>query len=361
MINALLRPSSLALAFCVALFAGCSETTSESASEITSDVRASASTDEVVLYSSVDDYVLRELIAAFEEETGVKVRVVGDTEATKTTGLVERLLTERESPTAHVWWSSEAFGTIKLARAGALAPFEPANAELFEDGWPEGLVGEDRLWHGFGQRARAIAFHSDVLDETSIPATHEALTEEVWRGRVGIAKPQFGTTRGHMGALLDIWGAERFEAWLIAMKANGARVYDGNATVVRAIRNGEIDVGLTDTDDVYHAQRNGWPIGMAIPAHDGADEPGALLMPNTAALVANPDTPDAARTLLDWILSPRCEAILAASDSRNFPIFPSVQAEHPELRVGAPWRPDLGVVADAVPEAIEICGRVFGL
>ena len=313
----------------------------------------------VVLYSSVDSYVLRELVAAFEAETGAEVRVVGDTEATKTTGLVERLLTERDQPAAHVWWSSEPIGTIKLARSGVLAPFEPASAPAFEDGWPAGLVGENRLWHGFGQRARVIAFNTDVLDDASAPKTLEALTQPAWRGRVGFAKPQFGTTRGHMGALLDRWGEARFEAWLTTLRENGARIYDGNATVIRAIRNGEIDIGLTDTDDVWHAHRNGWPIGMTI-SPNSADAPGSMLMPNTAALIARPDTPDAARELLDWILSPRCEALLAESDSRNIPIFASVAAEHPDLAIESPWRPDFAAVADATPEAMRIVDRVFG-
>ena len=45
----------------------------------------------VVLYTSCDDYLLREMIAAFEKETGIDVLEVGDTEATKTVGLYTRL------------------------------------------------------------------------------------------------------------------------------------------------------------------------------------------------------------------------------------------------------------------------------
>ena len=60
-------------------------------------------------------------------------------------------------------------------------------------------------------------------------------------------------------------GAEGFRSWAQGLKANGLRLYDGNSSVVRAAANGEIDVGLTDTDDVYSGQKQGWPLAMVQP------------------------------------------------------------------------------------------------
>ncbi len=45
----------------------------------------------VVLYASVDEHLARQVIASFEESTGIDVVLLGDTEAKKTTGLVRRL------------------------------------------------------------------------------------------------------------------------------------------------------------------------------------------------------------------------------------------------------------------------------
>ena len=47
---------------------------------------------EVVIYSSIDEPYLRPLVQRFEKETSIKVRVVTDTEATKSAALVQRLL-----------------------------------------------------------------------------------------------------------------------------------------------------------------------------------------------------------------------------------------------------------------------------
>lgn len=312
--------------------------------------------DEVVLYSSVDDYVLDEVIAAFENETGLRVVLLGDTEATKTTGLVERLLAERDRPRADVWWSSEPLGTIRLAEFGALAPTTTVHEIDFENGWPAAMRGE--TWYGFAMRSRVIAYASDRVDADETPRTLEELTGARWSGRVGMARPQFGTTRGHMAALVKSWGADRFEDWLGQLEANGLRLYDGNASVVRAIAHGEIDVGLTDTDDVYAAQRNGWDVAIAPLDSDPLGDVWAgvpFWIPNTIGLVVGGPNPDHAQTLLDFILSAEVEELIAETDSQNTPIR-SVDGRA-ALELG---RSDYDDIAVRIQETMAICERVLG-
>ncbi len=316
----------------------------------------------VVLYSSVDGYLLREIVAKINERTGLRVEVVGDTELTKTTGLVERVLSERGRPRADVWWSSEAFGTIRLAREGVLTPIgvEPDAGAI----WPAQLRGQDDLWIGFAQRARVIAYASDRVDASDAPTSLAELTGERWRGRVGIARPQFGTTRGHMAALVELWGEDVFEDWLAAMKANGVRVLDGNATVVREIARGTIDVGLTDTDDVFAAQREGLHVGLVYerldePRDGEAWSPGAMVMPNTVALVANGPNPHNAAKLIEAILSEQTERAMMESDSRNFPVRETLLQGSAVPTPEGVMEIQLEQVADRVARAIEICERVL--
>ena len=195
----------------------------------------------VVLYSSVDGWLLGELVEACRADTGLDVVAVGDTEATKTTGLVTRLMAEKGSPKADVWWSSEPFGTVRLAREGVLAPL-PAGPSVVPAGWPEDLVDPEGRWVGMALRSRVIAYSTRRVGERRAPTTLRELIEPEWDGRVGMARPQFGTTRGHLGALYALWGAEGLGTWIDGARANGLRVYDGNATVVRKIAEGEIDV-----------------------------------------------------------------------------------------------------------------------
>jgi iron(III) transport system substrate-binding protein len=316
---------------------------------------------EVVLYSSVDDILLRQIVDAFVDETGIEVRLVGDNEAVKTTGLVQRLVAERDRPGADVWWSSEPFGTIRLAEEGLLEPYESASAEAsIEGGWPEEYRGD--AWYGFALRSRVIAYAKGRVDAP--PTSILEFVDPAWKGRVGMARPGFGTTRGHMGVLVTRWGEDGLAAWLEAMKANGLRLYDGNASVVRAIRLGEIDAGLADSDDVWAAQRNGWDVGMALEASGvGGGQlrsTGPILLPNTVALVRGGPNPDNARRLMDFILSERVEAMMARSDSRNIPVHPDLRAQFPDLLVAGAASIDFEAVADQVDEAMIICDEVLG-
>ncbi|MCC7387790.1 MAG: substrate-binding domain-containing protein [Phycisphaerales bacterium] len=327
--------------------------------------RASAA-GEVVLYSSADDFVLREVVAAFERDSGITVRTLGDTEATKTTGLLERLISERERPVADVWWSSEPFGTIRLAGMGL---FEPAGIEpgpVVDPRLAGSVDSPDGVWFGFAARARVLGVREGRYPEGETARRLSELTDARFRGRVGIARTRFGTTRGHMSAIAAVHGEAVLESWLRAMVGNGLRVFDGNSTVVRAIAEAEIDVGLTDTDDVWAAQRNGWPVAAVYEADDGAGAGGVppslgpMLMPNTAARVRGGPNPEQAKRLMEFLLAGPAEEILAASDSHNMPVR---HGPFPDLaRYAAPggWLPDLARVAESDGAAMAVCDRVLG-
>lgn len=323
-----------------------------------SDTDAAAA--EVVLYSSVDEQLLQEVVRAFEVDTGLKVRIVGDNEANKTTGLVQRLVMEKTGPKADVWWSSEPFGTIGLEREGVLEPYRSEKAEAsISGGWPGALRGSS--WYGFAQRARVIAYAPGRVD--SPPSSVLDLMDPSWNNRIGIARTAFGTMRGHMGTLLEAWGPDGFRAWAEALQANGVRLYDGNASVVRAIRLGEIDVGLTDTDDVWAAKRNGWDIEMVFEPRgverNGLGSTGTILLPNTIALVRGGPNPENAKKLIDFLLSARVETLMARSESRNIPVHPSVARLFSDLAVGESADIDLEAVASTIPQAMHICDGVF--
>lgn len=304
----------------------------------------------VVLYSSADDEILRQVVAGFEKRSRLSVGVVTDTEATKTTGLVQRLLDEKDRPRADVWWSSEPLGTIRLAREGVLAEHTPGPESA---GRPEPLNARAG-WFAMPGRARVIAYSADRVKEADVPRTPGALAAFT-PARVGMARPQFGTTRCHMAALSVSLGEAPFCAWLGDMKSRArVRLYDGNASVVRAIAQAEIDVGLTDTDDVYAAGHNGWKVGMVY------EDTGAVVLPNTAGLVARGPNPGGGAVLLDYLLGEEVERLLAAGDSRHIPVRASIAGEFPQNAPSSRASLDYEKIADAAPGAMRCCEDVFG-
>ena len=103
---------------------------------------------QVVLYVSADEHIARQVIDRFQQQTGISVKVVGDTEAKKTTGLVERLRGEKASPQADVFWSSEISQTIALADEGAL---DEHLSDATKD-WPREWRDGQRRWFAFAAR-----------------------------------------------------------------------------------------------------------------------------------------------------------------------------------------------------------------
>ena len=96
------------------LFSGCK--TKESAKQ------------QVGVYTSLDKVFSQPILEAFKKQTGIKVLAVYDSEATKTTGLVNRLIAEKNNPKADVFWNSETGRTIVLKNKGVLASYKSPSA-----------------------------------------------------------------------------------------------------------------------------------------------------------------------------------------------------------------------------------------
>ncbi len=316
----------------------------------------------VVLYVSADDHVARPIVRAFERQSGIRVDMVGDTEQKKTTGLANRLLAERDNPQADVFWSSEVFNTIRLAGYGVLAAHDSTVAAdrpaVFRD--PE------HLWHGFGARARVIVYAPDRVEPELVPQTWMGLTDHRLRGRIVMADPRFGTTGGHLAAMKVFWtrlaGASYYEAFMMGLADNRVRLLPGgNAGVVRAVADGEADLGLTDTDDVWAAVAAGHRVQHVYPRHaiDGVSGGGTLLIPNTVARVAGGPNPQPAAALIDFLLGVQVERMLAESTSHNIPVRAAIAAEFTDYAVPDPLEVNLARAAALMPDAIDLAMRLL--
>lgn len=307
---------------------------------------------EVVLYCSVDQSVAEPIIAEFEEQSGLKVLARYDTEASKTVGLVQRIRAEADSPTADVFWSSEVFHTMRLGREGLLAPYDSEATA----GWPATFADPNRCWYGFALRARAIGYSTERLSPEEAPRSLEEALDEKWRGRLVMASPAFGTTGGDVASWFAHYGPERAREILQKLKANQVRVVAGNSTAVRMVATGQADVCFTDTDDVYAAQRNGWPVAMNFLDQRGD---GVLAIPNTAALIKGGPHPRAARELMRFLLSEALERLLVQSDSHNSPIHASVAEDYPQYAIPNSLDIDYEQVAGHLPVAMETAREVL--
>ena len=129
---------------------------------------------EVVVYTSLDQLYSEPIFKQFEEKTGIRVNPVYDTEAAKTTGLVNRLIAEKDNPQADVFWNNEIVRTIVLKRKGVLSPYESPLANNI----PAQYKDPEKYWTGFAARARILICNTELVKNIEQPVTIFDLVNE---------------------------------------------------------------------------------------------------------------------------------------------------------------------------------------
>ena len=255
----------------------------------------------VVIYTSVDQPFSEAVLDDFERETGIEVLAVYDTEATKTTGLVSRLVAERDRHQADVFWSSEIAQTLWLTDQGIFAGYaSPAASDI-----PAEFKDEESRWTGFGYRARILLVNTDLVAPGDYPESiFDLVSGETPGSEMAVANPLFGTTATHIASLYASLGETDARSYVQALADQKVRVVDGNSVVRDMVAGGEIRFGMTDTDDALIAVNAGDPVEILFP--DQANM-GTLLIPNTVGLVAGGPNPDNGKALIDYLVSRELE------------------------------------------------------
>lgn len=276
--------------------------------------------DAVVVYTALDREFSEPIFDEFTRQTGIRIAAKYDTESTKTIGLTQALLAEQERPRCDLFWNNEIVNTLRLDQVGLLASY-PAMAA---DAYPTQFRSPKHAWHGFASRARVLLVNTDLVAGTNQPSSIFELVNPAWQNQVGIAKPLAGTTASHAACLFAVWGEQEAKQYFAKIKQN-CQVMAGNKQVALAVAQGELAFGLTDTDDALIELEKGMPVKIVYPDQK-ADELGTLFIPNTLALIKDSPNPESAQKLVEFLLSPRVERMLAHGPSAQIPLNPAVQA-----------------------------------
>jgi iron(III) transport system substrate-binding protein len=312
----------------------------------------------VVVYSSTDKEYAELIFKAYEAKSGTTVLPVYDTEETKTAGLTARLLAEASHPRADVFWSSDTSRALALAERGIASAYSSPSAATIASRYKDA----GGRWTGFGARVRVLLYNTEKVKPAEVPTSLRDLAKPEWKGRFAFANPHFGTMSFHASALFVALGDAKATELFRALKENGAIVAAGNADVKDRVSDGRVAAGLVDEDDAVVAVREKKPVAIAIldQTEGGLGTP---VMPNTAMLVAGAPHLEEAKRFLDFLLSPEAEAILAKSDSAQYPLHPGVAgpAGLPPLEKIRPMDVGYDAIARKLPEMDAAMKALFGL
>ncbi len=311
---------------------------------------------QVTIYVSTDRPFAEPVLHAYELKSGVRVNAVYDTEETKSTGLANRLLAEKNRPQADVFWSNEPVRTLMLKKGRVLAMYKSPSAagipDIFKD--PEGY------WTGFSARMRVIAYNTDHVKAGDAPASIFQLADPKWKDQVAMADPRFGTTSFHVAAIYTVLGDQKADDFFRKLKTNGVKIVDGNSVVRDMVARGEVKVGLTDTDDANVAIKDKRPLGIVLPDRDGIGVP---VMPNMLSLIAGAPHPAEGKKIIDFLLSAESERMLAQSNAVQIPLRTGVEAPPnlPPVNSIKPMTLDYGKVAERVDEVVRRLQTILGI
>jgi iron(III) transport system substrate-binding protein len=255
---------------------------------VSPDVLVAAKREGVVVwYTSTDTKTLAQVVERFEQaRPGIKLQTLR-----LTSNLIPaRILTEQRGgrPNADVV-NGDVVPLSQLAAAGALQPYRPAEAERFV----KGAIDPNGLWTSLYDDTTVIAWNPKKLQAEGLkpPTSLLDLTKPEWSGKIGLDATAYNWFQG----LLE---TEPNAVEIVKkIMANKPLITEGHTNTVTQMEAGEFAV--TPTAYGYLADKDhraGLPVDFLNPKP-------LLVGLGPVGFVKNAPHPNAARVLLDWLLS----------------------------------------------------------
>ena len=314
-----------------------------------------ALSDEVNLYSSRQESLIRPILDEFEKDTGIKVNVVFAKE-----GTLERLKAEGDNSPA------DAILTVDISRLAAhkeAGVLQPISSEVLDKNIPEHFRDPDGEWYGLSARSRVIFYAKDRVDPSEL-STYEDLADPKWKNRICVRSSSNAYNQSLLAAMIVHDGAEAAEKWANGIKDNLARKpQGGDRDQLKAVAAGECDIAIVNTYYYGGLQNSKDPEEVAVtekvalfwPNQDGR---GAHVNVSGAGVTKSAKNKDAAIKLIEYLSEDKAQEFYA-STNYEFPVKADVELDETVAGWGE-FKMDevsLGKVADAQAEAVKIFDR----
>jgi iron(III) transport system substrate-binding protein len=249
--------------------------------------------DALTIYSGRSESLVGPLLERYAEEADVDIDVrYGDS-----SDLALLLGEEGARTPADVFLSQSPGAVGYVAEQGLLVQLP----QRLLDRVDSAFASERGRWIGVTGRQRVLVYNEELVQESELPESVWALTEERWEGRVAVA-PGNASFQDFVSALRQAEGDERTSEFLRGLAENGARTYANNNAIVEAVSRGEIPVGLVN--HYYNERFLDEDPGLPSRNHvfPGGDL-GSLVLPSTVSVVEGTDRREEAEDFVEFLLS----------------------------------------------------------
>jgi len=273
-------------------------------------VAVPALADEVNLYTTREPGLVKPLLEAFSDRTGIKVNTIFMKD-----GLAERVSSEGERSPADLLMAVDFGNLTDLVEQGVT---QAANSETLNEVVPEALRDANGHWYALSMRARLVYADKDLDLENF---HYEDLAKPEWRDRVCLRSGQHPYNTALIAHMIARNGEEATETWLRGVKDNLARrAGGGDRQVARDILGDLCDIGIGNSyyvglmrsgDSGAEQQQWGEAIQVVLPRFkDG----GTHVNVSGAALARYAPNRDNAVKLLEFLVSEEAQALYARAN-----------------------------------------------
>lgn len=294
------------------------------------------SSEGLTIYSGRQEQLVGPIIQQFSKATGIPVQV----KYASTSALAATILEEGSKSPADLFFAQDPGALGAVSDLFIVLPNSILNRVGKHFHSPEGR------WVGISGRARVVVYNTQKLSEADLPDSILEFTDPRWKGRIGWP-PTNGSFQAFVTALRLAKGDDVALHWLKGIKANNPKAYRNNTATVKAVADGEVDVGFVNH---YYLFRFLEEQGESFPARNhylkGGD-PGALILVSGAGILSTSRNVNAAQRFLDFMLSDVAQQYFA-SKTFEYPLVVGVKTHRLLLPISQVQTPDidLGALAD---------------
>ncbi|KAF0223303.1 MAG: family 1 extracellular solute-binding [Rhodospirillaceae bacterium] len=312
---------------------------------------------EVNVYSARKDHLIKPVLDAFTQASGITVNLLSANE----TQLLERLKSEGKDSPADLFITTDVAHLHAARVAGILAPVQSA---VLAKNIPAQYHDPQGYWYGLSARARVIFYAMDRVKPTDL-STYEDLATAKWKGRICVRSSSSTYNQSLLGGLIAVMGPEKAEAWAKGITDNMARKpQGGDRDQIAAVAAGQCDVAIANTyyfggmqtSDKADEKAAAAKVGLFFP--NQADR-GAHMNVAGAGLTISAKNKAEAVKLLEFMSGEVAQKLFAEANN-EFPVLPSAKMS-PTVAAWGPFKGEkinVAMLGENASQAVRIFDRV---
>ena len=204
-----------------------------------SSLLATSYAKEVNVYSTRQPELIKPVLDAFTNKTGVKVNIIFAKD-----GLLERLQQEGRNSPADVFLSTDVSSLVNFVEAGVTQTIE---SETLNKNIPAQYRDSKQQWIGLAKRARILIASKDRVAKDSIQ-TYEDLADPKWKGKICSRGGKSNYNLALISSIIIEKGEDYAKQWLTGVKNNLAmKPQGGDRDQIRAVVAGQCDIAISNS------------------------------------------------------------------------------------------------------------------